>query len=99
MFYLQTKDGDRYFTEANSDDRKEFEKIIEDKLGRDASELFDNLTTEDSDKAQEMINHFVHSYKECLDAFDKVLNETPVNTVKLEEILSDLQMLYLGELM
>ena len=99
MFYLQTKDGDRYFTEANSDDRKEFEKIIEDKLGRDASELFDSLTTEDSDKAQDLINHFAHSYKECLERFDKALNKTPLDTLQLEEILSDLQMLYLGELM
>lgn len=46
MFYLQTADGERFFTDARSDDVKEFSKIIEAKLGRDASELFETLISE-----------------------------------------------------
>ena len=43
MFYLETTDGDKFFTEKNSDDRAEFEKIIEQKLGKQAAEMFNQL--------------------------------------------------------
>jgi len=43
MFYLETKDGDRFFTDAKSNDRLEFERIIEQKLGKMAVELFNQL--------------------------------------------------------
>ena len=46
MFYLETKDGDKFFTESNSSDKAEFEKIIEQKLGSDAAELFNQLIAE-----------------------------------------------------
>jgi hypothetical protein len=46
MFYLETKDGDKFFTEKDSDDRAEFEKIIEQKLGADAVELFNQILDE-----------------------------------------------------
>ena len=95
MFYLQTKDGEKFFTNKDSDDRLEFEKIIDSKLGRDSADLFNALVKDDEEKAEHILHEFAHRYKECLDAFDKVLNETPVDTVKLEEILCDLQSLYL----
>ena len=43
MFYLQTKDGERFFTSKYSDDKEEFERIIRDKLGNDAAEMFDEF--------------------------------------------------------
>ena len=43
MFYLETKDGEKFFTDAKSDDKIEFEKIIEQKLGNQAVELFNQL--------------------------------------------------------
>ena len=46
MFYLETKDGERFFTEAHSDDKLEFEKILEAKLGNDAVDLFNQLLGE-----------------------------------------------------
>ena len=46
MFYLETKDGERLFTEAHSDDKLEFEKILEAKLGNDAVDLFNQLLGE-----------------------------------------------------
>ena len=36
MFYLETKDGEKFFTDAKSDDKMEFEKILEQKLGEQA---------------------------------------------------------------
>lgn len=36
MFYLETKDGEKFFTEAGDDDQAVFKRIIEDKLGKDA---------------------------------------------------------------
>lgn len=43
MFYLETKDGDRFFTSVHSDDKAEFDRIIEDKLGEQASAMFNDL--------------------------------------------------------
>ena len=43
MFYLETKDGDKFFTDAKSDDRSEFAKVIEQKLGQQALDLFNQL--------------------------------------------------------
>lgn len=43
MFYLETKDGEKFFTDAKSDDKIEFEKILEQKLGNQAVELFNQL--------------------------------------------------------
>ena len=43
MFYLQTKDGERFFTGKHSDDKEEFEKIIEAKMGKEAAEMFNEL--------------------------------------------------------
>lgn len=43
MFYLETKDGDKFFTDSKSSDKLEFEKILEQKLGKDAVSLFDQL--------------------------------------------------------
>jgi hypothetical protein len=43
MFYLETKDGEKFFTDAKSDDKMEFEKILEQKLGEQAVELFNQL--------------------------------------------------------
>ena len=46
MFYLQTKDGERFFTSSTSSDRAEFEKILDYKLGQDAVEMFNDLIRE-----------------------------------------------------
>ena len=98
MFFLQTKDGDRFLTSKDSDDSKEFQKIVEDKMGKDAAELYDSLVTEHEDNAQELLNRFSNRYNECIKAFDEIMNTTPVNTVKLEEVLCELQSIYLDYL-
>ena len=94
MFYLETKDGDKFFTNKDSDDKLEFEKIIEAKLGRDSANLFTNLIADSEENAQSYLNSFSHRFKECITKFDDTLNHTPVDTVALEEILSDLQQIY-----
>lgn len=95
MFYLETKDGDKFFTNKDSVDKVEFEKILEDKLGADAANMFNCLVEEDSDNAVELLNSFARRYHECIQEFDKVLNTQPVDTVKLEEVLCELQQIYL----
>ena len=94
MFYLETKDGDKFFTNRDSDDKKEFEKIINDKLGREASDLFDVLVKEDSEKAELILNNFAYRYKECINRLDKALNANTLDRIQLEQILSDFQSLY-----
>ena len=99
MFYLETKDGDKFLTDKDSDDRKEFEKIIQDKMGRDAADLFDNLVQESEENAEQLLNIFKHRFNDCIKDFDKTLNNKDVDKVKLEEILSELQAIYLDYLL
>ena len=43
MFYMETKDGERFLTDVKSEDKAEFERILEQKLGQDAVEIFNHL--------------------------------------------------------
>ena len=99
MFFLETKDGDKFFTERDSDDCQEFDKIIFDKLGRDASELFENLIRESQDNTEQLLNSFKNRYNECIKRLDKTLNNKEIDKIKLEEILMDLQAIYLDYLL
>ena len=99
MFFLETSDGDKFLTDKDSDDHKEFEKIITAKMGRDAADLFDNLIHESEENAEQLLNSFKHRFKDSLSELDKALNAKQVDTVKLEEILADLQALYLDYLL
>jgi hypothetical protein len=99
MFYIETKDGDKFLTDKDSDDCKEFDKIINDKLGRDASELFESLIHESQDNVEQMLNSFKHRFNDCLKDFDKTLNNKEVDKAKLEEILAELQAIYLDYLL
>ena len=94
MFYLETKDGERFLTNSDSNDNLEFERILENKLGKSAAELFDTLICDARDESQELINAISHSYKDCINRLDAALNKQPVDLIELEEILSDLQTLY-----
>lgn len=46
MFYMETKDGEKFCTDIKSNDQKEFEKILEQKLGTDAVEIFNQILDE-----------------------------------------------------
>lgn len=98
MFYLETKDGEKFFTDKDSDDKKEFEKILEAKLGGDAASLFDNIVAESEENVEELLNSFKRRFNETIAAFDQVLNEKPVDAVKLEEVLSEFQAIYMDYL-
>lgn len=98
MFYLETKDGEKFFTDKDSNDRKEFEKILEAKLGGDAASLFDSLVAESEENVEELLNSFKRRFNETITAFDQVLNEKPVDAVKLEEVLSEFQAIYMDYL-
>jgi len=94
MFYLELADGDKFFTDKNSEDVREFDKIIHEKLGRDASDLFELLVHDSEDKAAYVLHNVAVRYKDCVNRLDAALNDKEVDKVKLEEILSDLQAIY-----
>lgn len=98
MFYLETIDGEKFFTDKDSNDRQEFEKILETKLGRDSAELFNHLVAESEENAEELLNSFKRRYHENMDALDQVLNNLPIDGVKMEEILSEFQAIYMDYL-
>lgn len=91
MFYLETKDGDRFFTSADSDDKIEFEKIIDAKLGKDAANMF-NILVEDAAFAYESLLEDAGSrLQDSLRDLDHAIDEKDLDLDKLQNILSDLQ--------
>lgn len=50
MFYLETKDGERFFTNPNSDDKTEFEKIVEAKMGAESVDMMNYLIMDAHDE-------------------------------------------------
>ena len=65
MFYLETKDGEKFFTYPYEDDQAVFKRIIEDKLGQDALTLFKQLF-EYGEKDREDVLEQVEYYESSL---------------------------------
>ena len=95
MFYLQTKDGEKFLTNTDSDDRAEFGRIIENKLGQSAFELYNDIVDSAAEDVHDILVHLRNRYDTCVQALDKALNDKEIDRVKLEEILSDLEAVYL----
>lgn len=95
MFFLETKDGDRFFTDSKSDDTLEFEKIIDSKLGRSASELFTNLIEDAKSAGESMQEQTARRLNVCIEDLDGALNAEKIDLPRLEGILSDLQAIYM----
>lgn len=53
MFYLQTKDGESFFTSSTSNDKVEFTKIVDSKMGSDAAEMLDHLLKDAYEEGEE----------------------------------------------
>lgn len=94
MFYLELKNGEKIFTDKNSDDKKEFDKVIYENLGREASELFLQLLQESEENIAHVLHNVAVRYKDCITRLDKLLDEKDLDRTKLEEVLSDLQKIY-----
>ena len=84
MFFLETKDGDRFFTDSNSDDKLEFEKIIDSKLGRSAAEMFDTLIEDAKSTGESLPEQTARRLKECIDDLDGALNAEEIDLPRLE---------------
>lgn len=95
MFYLQVKDGETFLTSVDSDDKEEFGDIIEGRLGRDARTIYSEFIKESEETAYHYIQTFDRRFKDCIDQMDKTLGSSPYDTNKLENILSEMQSLYL----
>lgn len=96
MFYLETKDGERFFTNKDSDDVAEFKQILETKLGPDAATLFEEIINEKCDEALSTLNKAKFRLQETIREFDAVMEKTPSDKDKLDEVLSEFQELYLN---
>ena len=74
MFYLETKDGEKFFTKDSDDDQAVFKRIIEDKLGKDALTLFKELF-EYGEKEREEVLEMQYTYISCLWDIWDILND------------------------
>lgn len=55
MFYLETKDGEKFFTDPKSNDKLEFEKIVEAKMGPQAAEMMNELIEEARSEGEDSV--------------------------------------------
>ena len=87
MFYLETKDGDKFFTDPKSDDKVEFWKILDQKLGRSVANMFDEFIKDaehnDNDDKIESI----------IDSLDNIISELenvddPATTLQIRNLKS-----------
>lgn len=88
MFYLETKDGDRFFTQVNSDDRAEFEKILEQKLGEQAVQLLNDIICEAEANAEDEARDEAES-----DARDKFTDDILPISGKLNDVITGLELM------
>ena len=91
MFYLETKDGERFLTDPNSNDRKEFEKIVEDKMGPRASQLYNDIVDEAYNNCENLVSDFEQRLDFVADDLGNALSHDNLDVNELENILSDLQ--------
>lgn len=65
MFYLETKDGERFFTSTTSNDKDEFEKIVASKMGDQAVELLNDFIEDAREEGEESV-----SFEDYVDAYE-----------------------------
>jgi len=91
MFYFETPDGNKYSSKPGTDDQKEFRNIIEQHLGSDAADIFDDLLTE-----SEKVSHKVLSqYKSCINALAIMVDSDELNKERIESLLQKLKDIYI----
>lgn len=95
MFYLETKDGDKFFTDPKSDDKVEFWRILDQKLGRQAATMFDEFI---EDAKQEVYNEVDNS--EILAAADDLNDVVSVldNIISADNMKKSDIAVYINEL-
>lgn len=81
MFYLETKDGDRFFTDPKSDDKSEFEKIIESKMGAQSVELMNELIEEARNDGEANAVAYCENISNAVHCIDEVIYELESNKV------------------
>ena len=93
MFYLQTKDGEKFFTSKDSDDKSEFIKIVNDKLGEEAAEILGDLLATERGYNEGIVEQAYCRLKECSDELDHFLDTTalsPESQGRLIDILHEI---------
>ena len=95
MFYLETKDGEKFFTGKDSDDKAEFERILEDKLGPQAVALFNDLVMDSAWSCEELLSDAASRLESITYDLNALITKSEncdkVETSDIEAILSDVQ--------
>lgn len=74
MFYLETKDGEKFLTDIHSNDVNEFQNILESKLGKEAEEIFTSLLLQERGYNESIIEDAYCRLKACADDLEHTLD-------------------------
>lgn len=90
MFYLETKDGEKFFTEAGDDDQAVFKRIIEDKLGKDALILFKQLFEYGEKEREEVLEQIEYYEYRLSEIWDVVFDEENYSDLEKINMIGDI---------
>ena len=94
MFYLETKDGEKFFTDVKSDDRAEFEKIIEQKVGSQAATMFNDFIEEAKLTNSDQLESVATRLDAIIFLLNHLIDTDSVTKVTAENILFDIKDIY-----
>ena len=93
MFFLETSDGERFCTDPKSDDKLEFWKILDQKLGRPTANMFDEFIKDAEGKIDpDVIEKICNDLDNVIASLDNMQNADITKYVdNLKRISSRLQ--------
>ena len=105
MFYLETNDGERFFTGAKSDDKAEFEKIVEAKMGKSSVDMLNDLVADARTEGEESVSFdgyvetdyifdIASDMHDVLKQLQISMNEPEINKSDVQAYLDELRDLY-----
>lgn len=90
MFYLETKDGEKFFTKDSDDDQAVFKRIIEDKLGKDALILFKQLFEYGEKEREEVLEQIEYYEYRLSEIWDVVFDEENYSDLDKINLIGDI---------
>ena len=90
MFYLETKDGEKFFTKDSDDDQAVFKRIIEDKLGKDALTLFKQLFEYGEKEREEVLEQIEYYESSLWEIWEVVFDEENYSDLEKINMIGDI---------
>lgn len=90
MFYLETKDGEKFFTKDSDDDQAVFKRIIEDKLGKDALTLFKELFEYGEKEREEVLEQIEYYESSLWEIWEVVFDEENYSDLEKINMIGDI---------